>query len=581
MNSNFDTTALYETMEKWNEALNKVKEQISKLANYKGKLSDKQSLLAALKFNYALEEQLQKLHIYIHLNHDANMSDPLFIEKQNILDGVITDFYSASSFIAPELKAINEDFLKQCIVDKEFCEFDTILLESLRYRPHTLTDKEEKLLSSIDFDDGFDDVYSTLTNVNFSFAPIEKDGKVYELTDATYIQYLENKDREIRRQAFNNYYKTYKDFNDTIAANFIFSLKAAKFNSLTRNFESTLDKRLFAYNLDKEIYYSLIRNVNKNLNLIHSYYEICKQVTGIEDFTYYDLYISISEFDKTITYEQSIELIKEATKPLSEKYQALIDVAHRERWIDIYPKKAKRSGAYETAAYDTHPYILTNYTDNVESCFTLIHELGHAMHSYFTNKTQPYTKSDYSIYLAEIASTVNEILLLKHLFASSQDKQEKLFYIDKYIKMFKGTVFRQTMFSEFEDFAHNLVLTGQPISMNILNNFYGELNKKYFPDCVVFNENISYEWSRIPHFYSPYYVYNYATSFTAAVVIANKLLSEKEMVEKYLNFLSLGSSDYPNKILLEMGIDLKDDKTYDIAFSELSDAIEKLKQLIK
>lgn len=581
MNSNFDTTALYKTMELWQEELNFVKKSLPDLSCYKTKLNNKKTLLQALKFNYMLEEKLQKLHIYIHLNHDADMSNALFIEKQNILDGVITDFYCASSFIAPELKTLSETFLNDCIQDENFKEFDTILLESLRYRPHTLSDKEEQLLSSLDFDDGFDDVYSTLTNVNFSFKPIVANGKEYELTDATYIQHLENKDREIRRQAFNNYYHTYKNFNETIAANFIFSLKAAKFNAKTRNFESVLDKKLFNYNLDKEIYYALIRNVNKYLPLLHDYYRTCKQVAGINDYTYYDLYISISKFDKNITYDESIKLIIEATAPLSKEYQKLINIADKEMWIDIYPKKAKRSGAYETAAYDTHPYVLTNYTDNVESCFTLIHELGHAMHSYFTNRTQPYTKSDYSIYLAEIASTVNEILLLKHLFNKATDKQEKLYYIDKYIKMFKGTVFRQTMFSEFEDFAHNLILNGEPISMNILNTFYGELNKKYFPDCVVFNENISYEWSRIPHFYSPYYVYNYATSFTAAVVIANKLLNDNNMAEKYLHFLSLGSSKYPNDILLELGIDLKDDATYDIAFSELESAMKQLKMLLK
>lgn len=581
MNSNFDTTALFKTLKDWEDELASVKKELANLTKYKGKLNNKPQLLETLKLDSNLENRLQKLYIFTHLNHDTNMSDAVYIEKQNILNSVLTNYSSLSSFIAPELKTLDEEYLKDCISDPDFCEYDTILLESLRYRPHTLSDKEEKLLSSLDFDDGFDEVYSTLTNVNFSFKPIEVDGQTLELTDATYIHHLENKNREVRQKAFNNYYETYKNFNDTIATNFIYSLKAAKFIAQSRNFESTLDKRLFAYNLDREIYYSLIRNVNKNLKLIHDYYGICKEVTGIEDFTYYDLYISISEFDKKITYSESIELIKKAVAPLSSKYQQLIDIADKERWIDVYPKKAKRSGAYETAAYGVHPYVLTNYTDNLESCFTLIHELGHAMHTYFTNETQPFTKSEYSIYLAEIASTANEILLLKYLFNNAESKQEKLFYIDKYIKMFKGTVFRQTMFSEFEDFAHNLVLNGEPISMNILNKFYGELNKKYFPDCVIFNENICYEWSRIPHFYSPYYVYNYATSFTAAVVIVNKVLNSKDEAEKYLNFLSKGSSDYPDKLLREMGVDLSKDETYDIAFSELKQAIETLKELIK
>ena len=578
---NFDTTALFKTIQAWEEEFNDVSSSLSQVEALKGKLNDSTTLLKALETFYALENRIQKLYIYIHLNHDTKMAEPLFIEKKHILDSVITKFYTITAYISPELKNLSEDYLNSCIEDERFSDYSTVLLDSLRSRPHTLSEKEEKLLSAIDFDEGFDDVYSTLTNVNFTFKGFYEDGKKYPLTDATYIHYLENNNRAVRKKAFNNYYATYKKFNDTIATNFIYSLKEAKFRAQTRNHEGALEKRLFAYNLDKNIYYSLIKNVNNNLNLIYRYYEICKKVTGIEDFTYYDLYLSISEFDKKITYAESIELIKKAVAPLSNEYQELVDRADKERWIDVYPKKNKRSGAYETAAYGVHPYILTNFTDNVESCFTLIHELGHAMHTYFTNKVQPFAKSDYSIYLAEIASTVNEILLLKYLLNNTSNKQEKLYYVDKYIKMFKGTVYRQTMFSEFEDFAHNLVKENKPISMTILNEFYGNLNKKYFPACVKYNENISYEWSRIPHFYSPFYVFNYATSFTAAVVIAHKILESEDNAKKYLHFLSCGSSKYPNELLNELGVDLSKDETYSISFGELKNAIDTLEELIK
>ncbi len=579
--NNWNTSVLFESIDKWKEEFNSIKSVISHIETYKGKLNEKKVLLEALIEQDKLENRLARLYLYASLNHDTDMADDNFVQLENQIESLFTLFSVSTSFFAPELSQLDESYIKECIYDKDFVNYNHDLYESLRSRPHTLSEKEEKLVSKIDFDGGFHEVFSILTNVNFDFNPVETKQGLKELNDYNFIDFLEDKDRDVRKMAFQNYYKTYLDHNDTIATNYIYSIKSSNFTSDIYNFKNTLERKLFNYNLEDAVYYTLIKCVNDNLPKLHKYYETCKKVSRLEDYTYYDTYVSLSNFDRKVTFDDSMKIIKKALSVFGDEYLSLLDEAVNHGWIDVYPKKNKRSGAYENCVYGVHPFVLLNYTDNIESCFTTAHELGHAMHTYLTNKHQPLPKSEYSIYLAEISSTVNEILLLKYFLNNAKNSEEELYFVDKYIKMFKGTVFRQTMFSEYEDFAHKLVETNAEISKTVLNSKYNELCKAYFGKAVSNNANIAYEWSRIPHFYTPYYVYNYATSFTAAVYIANQLLTDNKMAKRYLDFLSSGDSEYPNELLLALQVDMTSEDTYRVAFSDFEQMLNRLDTLLK
>ena len=576
--------AIYATDKLWEKDYEELKLIYPKLALFKGKLKDKDSLLDYLELEKQIGLKLNKLMYYSYLSHDINLDSSKYNEQLGLLENLEANISTLSAFALPELNTLSDDELKELINDKRFFNFDNFFKDILLNRKHLLSEKEETALSLVNsFAGGFSKIYDDLTEVDTKFKPITINGKESPLTIENFSLFITNEDRDIRKQAYNNLYEKYKEISHTLASSYIYYLKSTSFDLKLRNYTSLLSAHLYSSQIDEKVYYNLIDNVNKNLHLMHRYFKLLKKVKNIDEMHFYDTYLSIANnFDKHYDIETQYQIVKQALKCLGEDYQNKLETAFNNNWIDVYSGENKSSGGYNFCIYTESPHIFLNDNGNYNSLSTLAHELGHAMHSAYTNETQSYEKSDIVIFLAEIASTVNEILLNKYLLKNTDDKNEKIFLLDQFIKNTKATVFRQTMFSEFEDYAHKLVEQDKPISDQILNNEYKNLLEKHFGDAVILDDKIIYEWTRISHFFRSYYVYKYATSYVCANYIASNIFENKnDMFEKYIKLLKSGSSDYPTNLLKLVDIDLTKNDVYDLMFKDLEKAIDELEKLTK
>lgn len=579
----WDLTKLYKTEEDWNVDYDYVLNNFYKLGEYKGKLNEKNKLHEFLELDRLLGEKLSKLMYYSYLSHDIDLKNSKYVEQLGLLENLEAQISSVSSFFMPEMNSYSDDYLNELIEDENFKNNDMLFKQILLNRKHLLSEKEENISSLVEsFSGGFSRVYDELTETDLTLKPIIISEKEQELTTENYSLYITNENRDVRKQAYDNLYDGFAKISHSLAMNYIYYLKSTSYDLNLRNYKSLLEETLYSQQIPEKVYYNLIYNVNNNLHLMHQYFSLLAKTKNIKDFKFYDSYLSIvNGLDKHFSIEEQYSIVKKCLSVLGEDYVKKLNHAFENNWIDVYSSNNKSSGGYNFCIYGYNPHIFLNDNGNYNSLSTLAHELGHALHSEYTNQTQCYEKANISIFIAEIASTVNEILLNKFMLKNSKTKQEKLFYLDQYVKNIKATVFRQTMFSEFEDYAHKLVENNKPISNEILNNEYKNLLIKHFGNTVQIDDKIIYEWSRISHFYRSYYVYKYATSFVCSNYIATKILQgDNIMLENYLTLLKSGNSNYPTNLLNIVGIDLTKNDVYDVLFLDLKDALSQIESLL-
>lgn len=577
-------TDIYKNHKEFEQNLEKFAKNIEFFEKFKGKLHIPNNLLLYYKTADVISELSSKLSSYVFLNHDIDLNNNLYLEDQQKLNALEAKLSSITAFVAPELSNIENEYFEKLIKNEKFKDYEYNIKSILINRQHILSQKEEEALSVMNsFSNGFDDIMETLTENDFKFKPVKINGKSEELTASTYGKFLINKDKAIRTQAYNNLYEVYGQFSKTLSINYINFVKLINSDLSLRKYNSTFE--MFNHNLQipVKIFENLLKNVEKNINLEQKYFILLKKSTKIDNFGFEDVYQSLAKnIDKKYSIEDQKQIVLSALSPLGDEYQNLLKTAYQKNWIDFCTSSNKKSGGYMLGVYGIHPFVFLNDNENYDSLSTLAHELGHTMHTYYSSKYQPYSKHNYSIFIAEIASTVNEILLNKYMIKNAKTDEEKLFYIDNYLQHFKSTVFRQTMFAEFEDYAHNQIANGNILSEKILNNKYKEFLQKHFGTTVNIDDNIIHEWQRIPHFFSPYYVYKYATSFISAVYIANSILENKNnMIENYKEILKSGSNGYPTEILAKAGIDLTKDEIYNYSFDDMKMSLKEAERILK
>ncbi|WP_053026582.1 oligoendopeptidase F [Staphylococcus haemolyticus] len=584
-NDTWDLTTIFKSDEAFEEALKEVEGYLGKEEQFKGHLADSaDTLYDALALEDEIGTKLEKVYVYAHLKQDQDTSNDKYTGFESRAHQLIIKISSAWSFLVPEILQIDEDKLQSFIETNDNLkryEFDLKLINEKR--PHILDAEQEKLLTEAqDALSTPSNVYGMFSNADLEFEDaVDKDGEKHPLTQGTFIKYLESDDRELRQSAYNNLYKAYGAYNNTLGSTLAGEVKKNVFNARTHNYKTARERALSNNHIPEEVYDNLIKTVHKYLPLLHRYTKLRKELLDVDELKMYDLYTPmVKDVKFGMPYEEAKEWMLKALEPMGEEYLDVVKEGLNNRWVDVYENKGKRSGGYSSGAHLTNPFILLNWSDTVSDLYTLIHEFGHSAHSYFSRKHQPSNSSDYSIFVAEVASTCNEALLSdymdKHL-----DDERRLLLLNQELERFRATLFRQTMFAEFEHKIHQIEEGGEPLTATRMNDEYAKLNKQYFGDVVETDDNISKEWSRIPHFYMNYYVYQYATGYSAAQSLSHQILTEgKPAVERYINeFLKKGSSNYPIEILKNAGVDMTSPEPIEQAcevFEQKLDAFEKL-----
>lgn len=557
----WDLAKIYPSDEEWHRDFAKVEEKIKPFSNFKGRLHTSAQVLAeCLRTGDEMGRFVEKLFTYANQKSDEDKGNSTY---QAMLDKITSLSYkvrAALSWIHPEIIAIEDHVIGEFLQSPELKLYRFALEKIRRYKPHTLSENEEKILamqaeiSRVPYK-----VFSMLNNADIRFPEVpDGEGGMTEMSHSLYSKLLESKDRAVRKKAFDAMYDTFGGFKNTLSATIDGMVRVGVVNSRIRNYPSALAASLFPDNIEKSVYENLIRIIGENLPLFHRYVDLRKRILNLDDLDMYDLYVPlVKELDIKVPWEQACEWVAECITPLGSEYASVMRRAFSERWIDVLECRGKRSGAYSGGCYDTNPYILLNYNETLNSVFTLVHELGHSMHSYFSNSTQHYCYSDYSIFVAEVASTTNEFLLTDYLLKIKDDKRFRLYLLNHLCDGFKGFVFRQVQFAEFEKAIYEKVEENIPLTVDELNRTYYEINKKYYGPGINPDKKIELEWERIPHFYYSFYVYKYATGFSAAACLSEDILSgDKEKVAAYLEFLKAGSSKYPLDVLKDTGVDL-------------------------
>ena len=580
----WDLTTIYKTIDEFNNELESVKKDLGTINDYKGNIvNSSKNLYTYLVESDKLERRLYKLYYYAHLNYDSETTNPKNQELQGTVDNLLQSYSELTSFVTPELLSIDYDKIKEYYKEEpKLLDYEFNLESIYRYKKHVLDEKSEKILSTLSkVLSNPEDCYDSLTDSDLTFGSINVDGSEIELTESNYSKFIKNKDKNIRKEAFTKLFSKYSEFKNTITKTFKGNIDVLTSEAKIRNYNSSIEASLYADNIDVSVYNNLINTVSNNMDKIYKYFNLKKKVLGIEDYHIYDVYLDmIPEFDKHYDFEEAKELVINALKPLGEDYIETLNKAFDERWIDIYNNKGKRGGAYSSGFYDTKPFVLLNYEGKYHDVSTLAHELGHSMHTYYSCKNNPYHQSNYKIFVAEVASTVNELLLAKYMLKNSKDNDEKLFILNQLLELYKSTIYRQTMFAEFEKLMHEKVENDEVLTYENISNEYYKLNQKYFGDTLVLDELIKYEWERIPHFYYNFYVYKYAIGLSCATKIVEDILNNKEnAVENYKNFLKSGGSDYPANELLLANVDVKKEETIESALNMFDSLIDEFEEV--
>ncbi|MEK3764763.1 oligoendopeptidase F [Solibacillus sp. FSL K6-4121] len=582
----WDLTTIFESDEAWEAELKEVDQLSKQASDFKGKVADSaESLYNTLLFSDALYERLHKLYVYSHLKHDQDTTNSKYQDLDGRVRSVITNVGAAWSFITPEILALDEATLNSYVESYEpLALYKQSLKEINLGRPHVLSAEKEELLAQMsEVASSASKTFSALNNADIEFPKIiGEDGEEVQITHGNYITMLESDNREVRESAFKAVYKTYGQYKNTFATTLAGNVKAHNANAKIRNYDSARHAALSNNFIPEKVYDQLISTIHDYLPALHRYVELRKQVLGVDELHMYDLFTPlVKEVKMEVTYDEAMKTMVESFAPLGKEYQEIVQKGLDSRWVDVLENKGKRSGAYSSGTFGTNPYVLMNWQNNVNNLYTLAHEFGHSMHSYYSRENQPYQYSDYSIFVAEVASTCNEELLFDHLMKTLDDEKKKIYLLNQWLDGFRGTVFRQTMFAEFEHMIHELDAKGESITAEKLTSIYYDLNKQYFGDAMTVDEEIGLEWARIPHFYYNYYVYQYATGQSAATALSKQILEEGEpAVERYINnFLKAGCSDFPIEVLKAAGVDMESPEPIALAckvFEEKLDELEKL-----
>lgn len=557
---------IFATDEVWEEERKSITAELDKFSMFQGQLDKSaETLYDLLVLQDQVSERVGKLYTYAHMRNDQDTTNSLYQALNAKAQNLLTQASSAMSFIVPEILQIDPTRLHTFMDTKqELTGYQKALEEITRQRDHVLSEREEVLLAEVSQVTGSSaQTFSMLSNADLTFPTVKnEEGKEVELTLGRYINFLESGKQEVRRDAFKAMHGTYKDYINTFASTLAGQVKKDNFNAKVRHYDSARQAALDNNNIPEEVYENLVEAVNDRIELLHRYVALRKRVLKLDELHMYDMYTPlIKDVDTKYSYEQAQGHLLAGLKPLGDEYVARLEEGFANRWVDVEENKGKRSGAYSSGAYGTNPYVLMNWQNNLNNVFTLAHEFGHSLHSYYTRESQPYRYGNYSIFVAEVASTCNEALLNNYLVEKTTDPLEKLNLLNHFLDGFRGTVFRQTMFAEFEHVIHRLAQDGEALTPERLNEEYYELNKKYFGDEIEEDAEIAFEWARIPHFYMNYYVYQYATGYAAAQSLAAQILQEKgPAVERYLGFLKAGSSDYPIEVLKQAGVDMTEKK---------------------
>lgn len=571
----------------WEKEFSEVKGLIPGVQEFQGKLVESSDqLFKALQLQDKLLERLGRLYTYAHMRYDQDTTNSFYQGFDDRIKNLYSQAGSALAFIVPEILAEDEEKIKGFLAEKEELKLYEHALEEINLqRPHVLSAEQEALLAEAsEVMSSPSNTFGMLNNADLEFPTIkDENGEEVEITHGRYIRFLESEDRRVREDAFKAVYNTYGSFKNTFSSTLSGNIKKDNFNARVRKYDSARHAALAANNIPESVYENLVNTVNDNLHLLHRYIKLRRKVLGVEKLHMYDLYTPLVKSVKMeIPYADAKDYVLKGLEPLGEEYNNVLKAGFENRWVDVYENKGKRSGAYSSGAYGTNPYILMNWQDNVNNLFTLAHEFGHSVHSYYTRKTQPYAYGSYSIFVAEVASTCNEALLNDYMLKTIDDEQKRLYLLNHYLEGFRGTVFRQTMFAEFEHLIHKKAQNNEALTAESLTKDYYELNKKYFgEEDIDIDEEIGLEWSRIPHFYYNYYVYQYATGFSAATALSKQILEEGQpAVDRYIDFLKAGSSDYPIEVLKKAGVDMTSSKPIEEALKVFEEKLNEMEELL-
>lgn len=577
--------AMYPDEGQWDKDVADSVARAEAFIKFQGKLTESSStLLEALRERDAIWQKLEHAFVYAAMKKDEDNREDKYQAMDDKCGSAIAKVSAAMSFFTPELLEASEETILGYIAEEEgLKQYEFLLKAALKEKEHILSAAEENIMAQMSEVLGAtNDVFKMLNNADLTFGTVvDEDGDEVTLTHGNYITFMESQDREVRKQAFTNMYEAYKKLNNTIATNYNYNTKTDVVGARIRKYASSLNAALDGNDIPTDVYRNLIAEVRKSLPVVHKYIELRKRVLGVDKLQMYDVYVPLVNLPKKdISFEEAVEMMAEGLAPLGDEYINQVRSGIKEGWIDVYENQGKTSGAYSFGSYSSMPYILLNYTNTIKDVFTIVHEMGHSMHSYYTRKTQPYTYGDHSIFTAEVASTVNESLLIQHLLKTEKDPEMRKYLINFYIEEFRTTLFRQTMFAEFELMAHEELEKGGVLTAQWLNDTYEQLNSDYFGPAMDKDEYIKYEWSRIPHFYRGFYVYQYATGYSAATAISSKILNEgPEARDNYIEFLKSGSSNYPVELLKIAGVDMASPEPVKMAmetFKNLVDEFEKL-----
>ncbi|MFV0516933.1 MAG: oligoendopeptidase F [Aminipila sp.] len=578
--------SMYPNEDDWDKDYNTVMSLDDAFSKYQGTLGTGAStLLEALKEKDKIWQIAEKVYVYARMRRDEDNRVNKYQTLADKCHALLAKTSAAMSFFIPELLEIPEDKLLGFIKEEPGLKvYEYLILDILREKAHVLSKEEENILAQMsEVTSATNDIFTMLNNADIKFGTItDEDGDEVEVTHGRYINLLESYDRRVRKDAFDHMYEAYKNQINTIATIYNYNTKTDVVGARIRRYDSSLSAALSGDNISKDVYYNLIDVVNKNLPTMHRYMNLRKKLLGVDTLKMYDVYVPLIEVpNKTVSYDEALDIMREGLNPLGEDYLSRVNKGISDGWIDVYENEGKTSGAYSFGSYDSMPFILLNYSEKLKDVFTIVHEMGHSMHSNYTRETQPFVYGGHSIFTAEVASTVNESLLMQYLLNNAKDVEMKKYLLNLHIEEFRTTLFRQTMFAEFELLTHEAVEKGEVLTAEWLCTEYEKLNKKYFGEALGDDDYIKYEWARIPHFYNSFYVYKYATGYSAATAISNKILSEgKSAVEKYIDFLRTGESNYPIELLKIAGVDMSSPEPIQLAMKEFENLVDEFESLV-
>lgn len=576
---------IFRTEQEWEREYKDTFNQLSNYELFENKtISSAQTLLDCLSLDEKVSLSIERLYVYAAMKRDQDTANTHFQGMIGRAESLSVQISSASSFIVPELLQLSiSDFDNYCKEVEELSAYRMMFLAIVKNAPHILSSDQEELLSEMgSIASAPSGIYNMLNNADIKFPEIENEnGELVELTKSNYAEFMESENRTLRENAFRTLYAVYIKQRNTIAATLYANIKKNVFYAKVRKHPSALEKSLFADDVPLEVYENLIKTVKQNLTPMDNYLKIKQKALGLDELHAFDLSTPlVPESNDKITYDEAYSTMKRGLSVLGQEYIDMLETARQEGWIDVYENEGKRGGAYSWGAYGTHPYVLLNHKDNLNSMFTLAHEMGHAMHSYYSDEANPYLYAGYTIFVAEVASTVNEVLLMNHLLKESTNKETKKYLLNYFLEQFRGTIYRQTMFAEFEMLTHRAVENGETLTVDRFDEIYSDLSQDYYGNVLVHDEEVKSEWMRIPHFYNAFYVYKYATGFSAAIAIAKAITTEGEpAVKRYMQFLKSGGTDYPIELLKKAGVDMSKPAPIEDALAYFAELVEELAAL--